>query len=79
MDFILLYLPPEFPLIDISMEFILGLPGTKNGKDSIFVVVDRFLKITHFIPFKKVDDACHVTDLFFKEVVHLHGLPRSIF
>jgi len=34
--------------------------------------------MVHFIRFKKVDDACHVVDLFFKEVVRLHGLPRSI-
>jgi hypothetical protein len=60
------------------MDFVLSLPLIKRGRDSIFVVVDYFSKIAHFIPCHKSDDDVHIADLLFKEIIRLHGISSTI-
>ena len=69
---------PHKPWDSMSMDFFVGLPRTKLGYDSIFVVVDRFSKMAHFIACKTTHGASHVVGFFFKEVVRFHGFPLSI-
>ncbi|XP_073138536.1 uncharacterized protein [Henckelia pumila] len=60
---------PNEPWVDIYMDYVLGLPRSKKGRDSIYIVVDRFSKMTHFIACKISDDVLHVADLFFNEIL----------
>ena len=62
---------------DISMDFILGLPRS-GSYDTIFVVVDRLTKFAHFMPLRHPYSAVKVAEVFVREVVRLHGFPRSV-
>lgn len=59
------------------MDFVTKLP-VSDGFDSILVVVDKFSKMTHFIPCMEAIDAEGVAKLIMKNIVRLHGLPNSI-
>jgi hypothetical protein len=65
-------------LDDIVMDFIVRLPTTQRGFDSICVIVDRLTKSAHFIPVKSNYHPHQYDDIYFQEVVHLHGVPKSI-
>jgi len=68
---------PEKPWKNISMDFEVGLPECE-GFDAVWVVVDRLSKMRHFITCHTTIDAVQLAKLFLREVVCLHGLPRTI-
>ena len=61
----------------ISMDFISGLPKVQ-GRDCLYVVVDRLTKFAHFFLISSDYSAAQVAELFFREVFRLHGLPKTI-
>src|SRR5512146_3194281 len=64
--------------IKLGMEFITGLPRTKAGYDSIWVVVDRLTKVAHFIPVKTTYTSAKLAKIYMTRIVCLHGVPRTI-
>ncbi|GJU09939.1 putative reverse transcriptase domain-containing protein [Tanacetum coccineum] len=62
----------------IMMDFVIKLPKTLSGHDTIWVIVDRLTKSAHFIPTQETDSMETLTMLYIKEIVSRHGVPISI-
>ena len=60
------------------MDFITGLPRTQNGSDSIWVIVDRLMKVAHFLPVKTTYSGDRLAELYMSRIVSLHGMPKRI-
>ena len=60
------------------MDFVVGLPRTPRGLDSIWVIVDRLTKSAHFISINIIFSLEKLTTLYISEVVRLHGVPSGI-
>lgn len=69
---------PKWKWEDISMDFIVGLPTTSKGYDSIWVIVDRLTKSAHFIPVKTTYRMSKYVELYMSRIVVLHGVPLTI-
>ena len=60
------------------MDFITGLPRSIKKNDSIMVVVDKLSKETHFIPVKSTYKYINIVDISMKEILLLHGIPKTV-
>jgi len=68
---------PHRPWYSIEIDFLCGLPDS-NGYTVLMVVVDRFSKMFHLIPFKQIPDTKQTADAFLNNIYRLHGLPHDI-
>ena len=73
---------PSGPWKSVTCDFIVDLPLSKTSDgqtyDSILVFVDRFTKMTHFVPCLKSTDAAEFANMFLNHVIRLHGIPGSL-
>jgi hypothetical protein len=69
---------PEWKWEDICMDFIVGLPRTSRGQDSIWVIVDRLTMSAHFIPIGTRYRIRQYADLYMSHTICYHGIPKTI-
>jgi transposase InsO family protein len=69
---------PEWKWEEIATDFIMGLPRTQSGYDSICVIVDRLTKVAHIIPVKATYSRPQLAELYMSRIVCLHGVPKKI-
>ncbi|XP_037833528.1 uncharacterized protein LOC112450623 isoform X3 [Kryptolebias marmoratus] len=68
---------PSRPWSHVSMDFITGLPPSA-GNSVILTIVDRFSKMVHLVPLKKLPSSKEMAGIMAKEVFRLHGIPKDI-
>ena len=61
-----------------KMDFVSRLPRSSESYNSIWEIVDRMTKSTHFLSIKTTDLVKKLARLYLKEIVWLHGMPILI-
>jgi hypothetical protein len=69
---------PEWKWENIYMDFILGLPHTSCGYNSIWVIVDRLTKSAQFIPVATTYKVRQYAELYISHIIRYHGIPKTI-
>ena len=69
---------PQWKWEEITMDFVTGLPPSRSGFDSIWVIVDRLTKSAHFLPVKTTYNSAKLAEIYRDEIIRLHGIPTNI-
>ena len=75
--------PPESPWDEVTMDFIVKLPKSKDPTteeeyDSILVIVDKLTKYSHIIPFREKYSAEQLGTIVLDRLIRYHGIPKGI-
>ena len=62
----------------IAMDFVSSLPHTLSDYNAIWAIVDRLIKIVHFLPIKKMYSTNRLARLYVNRIICFHGVPVSI-
>nr|GEW04052.1 reverse transcriptase domain-containing protein [Tanacetum cinerariifolium] len=68
----------DIAIYNITMDFINKLPRTSSGHDSIWVIVDRLTKSSHFLATREDYKIETLARLYINEIVARHDVPVSI-
>ncbi|GJV34562.1 retrotransposon protein, putative, ty3-gypsy subclass [Tanacetum coccineum] len=68
---------PEWKWERIAMDFVMKLPRTSSGHDTIWVIVDRLTKFAHFLPMHEDYKMDRLARLYLNEIVVRHGVLIS--
>jgi hypothetical protein len=69
---------PEKKWEVVTINFITKFPRTTRQHDLIMVLVDKLKKDAHFVPIKTTHIVANIAEIYMKEIVRLHGIPRTI-
>jgi hypothetical protein len=63
---------------EIAMDFIVGLPRTQSGYDSLWVIIDRLTKVAHFISIQMTYTGPQLAEMYMSRIACLHGVLKRI-
>ncbi|GKD64536.1 putative reverse transcriptase domain-containing protein [Tanacetum coccineum] len=69
---------PEWKWERIAMDLVIKLPRTSSGHETIWVIVDRLTKSSHFLPMREDYKMDRLARLYLNEIIARHGVPISI-